>query len=105
MRTIGLLALAALLGSCRGEPVPRDYSNNPPAMTHPADKKAQTPTENGMPGATPEPATGVEGKTNGKPIDPTSTPPKLRDQAPVTSTGGSPATTATTSTTVTTTTR
>jgi hypothetical protein len=99
MRTIGLLALAALLGACRGEPVPRDYSNNPPAMTHPADKKAQTPTQNGMPGATPEPATGVEGKTNGKPIDGTSTPPKLPDQAPVTTT------TATTTTKAVTTTR
>jgi len=96
MRTIGLLALAAALSACRGEPVPRDYSNNPPAMTHPVDKKAQTPATNGMPGSTPEPKTGVEGKTNGKPVDPTSTPPKLPDQAPVTTTAATSTATVTT---------
>ena len=53
--------LAMLLASCRGEPVPRDYQNAPPAMRHPPLKKSQTPSAAGMPGPAPQPSTGVEG--------------------------------------------
>ena len=56
-------------------------------MTHPVTKKSQTPSQNGMPAAAPEPNLGVEGTA--APQD-----PKLKDQAPVTVTQ----TTATTAT-------
>jgi hypothetical protein len=71
MRTFCIVGL--LLIGCRGEPVPRDYRNNPPAMTHPVKNAAETPTAHGMPGAAPEPSKGAEGKT----IDPQ--PPTLQN--------------------------
>lgn len=76
------LALAAAVLSllaCKGEAPPRDYQNNPPAMTHPVTSKAQTPSQNGLPAAAPEPSSGAEGTV--APHD-----PKLKDQAPVTDT-------------------
>lgn len=82
MRTIFTLALIALMG-CRGEPVPRDYTNNPPAMTHPVDNQKQSPSAHGMPGASPEPSKGAEGKTT-QPVDPLRAPtPAPKDSAPV----------------------
>jgi hypothetical protein len=65
-----VLAAAALwLLSCRGEPPPRDYQNNPPAMTHPVTNRAQSPAANGMPGAAPEPSRGAENNAT-KPVEP-----------------------------------
>jgi cell division protein FtsN len=76
-----------LLASCRGEPVPRDYQNAPPAMTHPPLKKSQTPSQAGLPGPAPEPSTGVEGANiTRQPAGPTPSAPKVKDQAPVTTT-------------------
>ena len=75
MRSAVAALAAAALFACRGEPPPRDYQNNPPAMTHPPQKKSQTPSANGMPAAAPEPSKGVQG--------PNVTPKtKLPDQAP-----------------------
>ncbi len=53
--------IIAALAACRGEPVPRDYQNAPPAMTHPADSSSQTPAQHGMGQAKPEPSSGAEG--------------------------------------------
>lgn len=79
MRIAMAVAAAFSLLACRGEAPPRDYQNNPPGMTHPVTRKSQTPSQNGMPAAAPEPNYGVEG--TGKPRD-----PKLKDQAPATDT-------------------
>ena len=81
-------AALLLLAACRGEPAPRDYQNNPPAMTHPATTSSQTPAANGMPGAAPEPSTGAEGKNvQRKPVTPgPATPQKPPQNAPTTTT-------------------
>jgi hypothetical protein len=83
MRRIVCLVAVAALAACRGEPVPRDYQNNPPAMTHPVTKSSDSPTAHGMPGAAPEPSKGAEGKNPTRqptsPVPPTYTIP---DQAP-----------------------
>lgn len=92
MRITAVAVALLLLSACRGEPTPRDYQNNPPAMTHPPTTSSQTPTAHGLPGPSPEPSKGVEGST---PPPKTST---LPDQAP------SNATTPTTATTTVTTT-
>jgi hypothetical protein len=87
MRRIVCLAAVAVLAACRNEPIPRDYQNNPPAMTHPVTKSSDTPTAHGMPGPAPEPSQGAEGKNAAR--QPTSpTPPTLTipDQAPAPST-------------------
>jgi hypothetical protein len=75
MRIVMAAVVTLSILACRGEAPPRDYQNNPPGMTHPVTKKSQTPSQNGMPAAAPEPDYGVEG--TGKPHD-----PKLKDQAP-----------------------
>jgi hypothetical protein len=76
-------ALALVLAACRGEKVPRDYQNEPPAMTHPVNSSTQTPTAHGMPAAAPEPSQGVDGKTV-KPVTPSPLAPKTKvpDTAP-----------------------
>ncbi|HEV7919262.1 MAG TPA: hypothetical protein VGR02_00580 [Thermoanaerobaculia bacterium] len=84
MRTAVAAALALALSACRGQPTPRDYQNNPPAMTHPVSSSAQAPTAQGMPGPKPEPSTGAEGKTT-QPVTQTSST-TLPDQAPTTTT-------------------
>ena len=76
-----MLAIIAALAGCRGEPVPRDYQNAPPAMTHPPQTQSQTPTAEGMGQAPPQPSSGVEGTS--APYEP-----------PAGSTAGSTATTA-----------
>ena len=85
-----LAATAALLllVACRGEAPPRDYQNNPPAMTHPPTTSSQTPTAHGMPGAAPEPSKGAEGKNiQRQPVSPTPAPPSPPPQnAPTTTT-------------------
>jgi hypothetical protein len=56
-------------------------------MTHPPQTQSQTPTAHGMPGPAPEPAKGAEGKNiTGQPTSPVPPTPKLRDQAPATTT-------------------
>ena len=85
MRLTVALAVTLLLAACRGERVPRDYQNTPPAVTHPVTSSQQTPTAHGLPGPAPEPSTGVEGKS-------TAPPKKLKDQAPSGTEPGPPAT-------------
>jgi hypothetical protein len=80
-----MAVLVFLLCACRGEPVPRDYQNNPPDMTHPPLKSSQTPSANGMPAAAPQPSTGVEAR-NSQPVNPIPPPSKLLDQPPITDT-------------------
>ena len=80
------LALGVLGLACSREAPPRDYQNNPPAMTHPPTSSAQSPAANGMKGAAPEPSKGVEGKNvNRNPISPVAPPTlTLKDQPPLT---------------------
>jgi hypothetical protein len=61
MKRMVMIAIIAALAGCRGEPVPRDYQNAPPAMTHPAQTQSQTPSAQGMGQAPPEPSKGAEG--------------------------------------------
>ena len=85
MRSALIIVASALLAACRGEPVPRDYQHNPPAMTHPVTTSSQTPTANGMAGPAPEPNKGVEGQNQGnKPTSATAATLTLKDQAPTT---------------------
>ena len=77
MRNTMLFVAAIVLSACRGEKVPRDYQNQPPAMTHPVNSSTQTPTAQGMPGPAPEPSQGAEGKTQ-KPIEPSPGAPKTK---------------------------
>src|SRR5207253_8943742 len=79
------LALSVLGLACSREAPPRDYQNNPPAMTHPPTSSAQSPAAIGMKGAAPEPSKGVEGKNvNRNPISPVAPPTlTLKDQPPL----------------------
>lgn len=87
MRTTVVAVLAVAVAACRGEKVPRDYQNNPPAMTHPVTTSSGTPTAHGMPNAAPQPNTGVEGmNVGGKPTDATKPTATIKDQPPVTTT-------------------
>jgi PBP1b-binding outer membrane lipoprotein LpoB len=85
-RMRALLIIAILMAACKREMPPRDYQNNPPAMTHPVTSSAKSPSGQGMQGAAPEPNKGVEGKSNGKPVDPSQARTKLKDQAPANTT-------------------
>ncbi|HMC20988.1 MAG TPA: hypothetical protein VKL19_03995 [Thermoanaerobaculia bacterium] len=86
------LALSVLALACSRERPPRDYQNNPPAMTHPVTSSSQSPTAKGMPGPAPEPNKGVEGKNiTRKPTSPTATTGTLKDQAPASELGPPPA--------------
>ena len=84
-----ILALA-LLGACRGEPVPRDYQNAPPTVTDAPKTQAETPTGGGLGNAAPEPSTGVEGTSAPyQPVTPPSTgttATTVPDMPPVTKT-------------------
>jgi hypothetical protein len=85
MRASLLILPLAFLVACRGEPPPRDYQNNPPAMTHPVTTSSQTPTAHGMPGPKPEPSSGVDGKNiTRQPINATAPTTTLKDQPPTT---------------------
>ena len=86
LRMRALVILTILLAACKREIPPRDFQNNPPAMTHPATSSANSPTGAGMKGAAPEPSKGAEGKNNRKPVDPSQATTTLKDQAPVTGT-------------------
>jgi PBP1b-binding outer membrane lipoprotein LpoB len=85
-RMRALLIIAILIAACKREMPPRDYQNNPPAMTHPVTSSAKSPSGQGMQGAAPEPNKGVEGKSNRKPVDPSQATTTLKDQAPTTTT-------------------
>jgi hypothetical protein len=89
MRTLIVAALIAALTACRGEPVPRDYQNAPPDMTHPPDTKTDAPSSGATGQAPPQPSTGVEGtagpyKTVTPPEQPTTT--TMPDTPPTTTT-------------------
>lgn len=87
MRITMLAATLLLLGACRGEKVPRDYQNAPPAMRHAPTSSAQTPSVNGMRGASPEPSKGAEGPNiTNQPASPIPATETLKNQAPVTTT-------------------
>jgi hypothetical protein len=89
MRSAPLAAATVLLllACGRGEPVPRDYQNAPPAMTHPVTSSTQTPTANGMPGPRPEPSYGAEGTAApNKPVSPIPPTLTLKDQPPIATT-------------------
>jgi len=59
------MALVLALAACRGEPVPRDYQNQPPAAPEP------------------QPGKGAEGQNiTRQPISAETPSPKLKDQAP-----------------------
>jgi len=75
--TLLIGGLLVLIAACRGEKVPRDYQNEPPAMTHPVNSSTQTPTAHGMPGPAPEPSHGAEGNTQ-KPVGPSPLAPKTK---------------------------
>ena len=91
--TIAFAAVLVILGACRGEKVPRDYQNAPPAMTHPASSSGQTPAANGMPGPAPEPSKGAEGSNiTQQPASPIPATDTLGNQAPVTTGTAAPAT-------------
>lgn len=72
MKRLVMIAIIAALAACRGEPVPRDYQNAPPAATHPPQTQSETPSAHGMGQAPPQPSTGVEGTAG--PYEP-QTPP------------------------------
>jgi hypothetical protein len=81
--------LLVLLTACRGEPVPRDYQNAPPAMTHPAQSKADAPSTGATGQAPPQPTTGVEGPNPvAAPVTPPAQPTTttVSDTPPVTTT-------------------
>ena len=83
MRSIAILVAAVALAACRNEPIPRDYQNNPPAMTHPVTKSSDTPTAHGMSGPAPEPSKGAEGKNvTRQPTSPNPATYTLPDQSP-----------------------
>ena|SRR5689334_18740827 len=87
MRTVAVAVLALSLAFCRGEKVPRDYQNEPPAMRHPVTTSSGTPTAHGMPNASPEPSKGAEGKNlQRQPVSATAPTTTLPDNAPVTTT-------------------
>jgi hypothetical protein len=81
------LFIALFLAACQREAPPRDYQNNPPAMTHPVTSSSQSPAARGMKGPAPEPSRGVEGKNiTRKPISPVPPTLTLKDQPPATKT-------------------
>lgn len=88
-----------MLVACRGEKVPRDYQNNPPAMTHPVTSSSDAPSQRGMPGPAREPSYGAEGKNPSRqPISPMMPHDTIGNQAPVTDSQHATQTTATATT-------
>jgi hypothetical protein len=84
-----IVAAILLLTACRGEPVPRDYQNAPPDMTHPPQKKTDVPATGATGQAPPEPTTGVEGPNPvAQPVTPPAQPTTttMPDTPPTTTT-------------------
>jgi len=99
MRPAVAFAVFATLAACRGEKVPRDYQNNPPAMTHPVTSSSDAPSQRGMKGAAPEPSYGADGNNVTRqptsPVPPHDTignQPPLNDTQHATQTTGTSAT-------------
>jgi hypothetical protein len=93
------LAIMVLATACSREAPPRDYQNNPPAMTHPVTSSSQSPSQQGLKGAAPEPSQGAEGKNiTRKPTSPIPATLTLKDQPPVTDTQHATQTTSTAAT-------
>lgn len=83
---IVVVILAALAG-CRGEPVPRDYQNAPPDMTHPPASQTATPSGAATGQAPPQPSTGVEGTAGPyEPVQPDTNTTTIPDTPPVSTT-------------------
>src|SRR5687767_13964793 len=72
MRVLIVVAALAALTGCRGEPVPRDYQNRPPAVSNPPQSATAAPSASGGAQATPQPSTGVEGTA--APYEPVTSP-------------------------------
>ena len=72
MRILPAFLIIALLAGCRGEPVPRDYQSQPPAMTNPVDKPEEAPSAQTTDTTSSEPSYGAEGTAN-RPFEPTPT--------------------------------
>jgi hypothetical protein len=86
-RSLSAAVILLLLGACRGEPVPRDYQNAPPDMTHAPQTKSDTPSAHGMGQAAPEPSSGVEGTAGPyEQVNPPATQTTVSDTPPVTNT-------------------
>jgi predicted small lipoprotein YifL len=87
MKSLAAALLLVTLAACRGEKVPRDYQNAPPAMTHPPQSKKETPSANSGLQAAPEPSSGAEGTAApSQPVNPPvtdSTTTTMKDQAPI----------------------
>lgn len=85
--TIIAASVLLLFSACRGEKVPRDFQNAPPAMRHSPTSSAQTPAANGMRGAAPQPSKGAEGANiTQQPVSATAPNETLGNQAPTTTT-------------------
>ncbi len=68
-------------------------------MTHPVTKKSDAPSQNGMPGPSPEPSSGAEGTSAPyQPKSATSPTTTMKDQAPIDDPQHATQTTATAST-------
>jgi PBP1b-binding outer membrane lipoprotein LpoB len=83
-----IVAAILLLTACRGEPVPRDYQNAPPDMTHAAQSKTDAPS-NATVETPPEPSTGGEGPNPvAQPVAPPAQPTTttMADTPPTTTT-------------------
>lgn len=74
MRLLIVVAALALLAGCRGEPVPRDYRNHPPAVSNPPQSATASPGQHSGAEAPPQPTTGVEGTAG--PYQPVTPPEK-----------------------------
>lgn len=88
MRAIAAASLLLVsLAGCRGENVPRDYQNAPPAMTHPPQSKEETPSAHSGSSTPPQPSSGAEGTSApAQPVNPPvtdSATTTMKDQAPL----------------------
>jgi hypothetical protein len=73
MKKLAPVLLMFLLLGCRGEKVPRDYQNMPPAVSHPVDAPSEAPSREREIGI-PEPSTGPQGTAGPyEPVAPTPT--------------------------------
>ncbi|HJQ37273.1 MAG TPA: hypothetical protein VKB93_09045 [Thermoanaerobaculia bacterium] len=89
MKRFIIIVIILALAACRGEPVPRDYQNAPPDMTHPPQTATQSPGQHGQGTPVPEPSTGAEGKAApDKAVEPPPQPQTttMPDTPPVTTT-------------------
>jgi hypothetical protein len=87
MKRLVMVFIMVALAGCRGEPTPRDYQNAPPAMTHPPQKKSETPAQNGMGQAPPLSSSGATGTAAPtQPVTPSDTATTTISDTPPTTT-------------------